>query len=67
LRAIEFPPERDDVFAWVGAEYSAFRSIRGYLRREIGLSAAQMIAFSHWRRGMSEDDIVDVGISSVSA
>jgi NADPH-dependent ferric siderophore reductase len=67
LRAVEFPSERDDIFAWVGAEYSAFRSIRGYLRTEIGLARAQMIAFSHWRHGMSEDDIVEVGISSVSA
>ena len=41
--------------------------MRGFLKAEVGISADRMIAFSHWRRGMSEADIVAAGIASVSA
>lgn len=67
LRAVDLPADRDGVFAWIGAEYGAFRAMRSYLRNDVGLDASRMIAFSHWRRGMSEEDIVKVGISAVLA
>ena len=67
LRQVALPADRGDVFAWIGAEYSAFRAMRGFLKAEVGISADRMIAFSHWRRGMSEADIVAAGIASVSA
>lgn len=67
LRALHLPSDHDGLFAWIGAEYSAFRDMRGYLRTEIGLPASRMIAFSHWRRGMSEEDIVEAGFAAVSA
>ncbi|MDE1145051.1 MAG: siderophore-interacting protein [Azospirillaceae bacterium] len=67
LRAVAFPAGRDDVFCWVGAEYSTFRDMRTYLRTNIGVPASRMIAFSHWRRGMSEETIAEVGISAVTA
>lgn len=65
LRAEDLRGVGDDLFAWVGAEYSAFRDMRSYLRNEVGLSASQMVAFSHWRHGMSEADIVKAGIAAV--
>jgi NADPH-dependent ferric siderophore reductase len=61
------PEDRDGLFCWVGAEYATFRALRAHLRDTLGLPASQVVAFSHWRRGMSEDDIAEAGIASVSA
>ena len=65
LRLVAFPSDHDALFCWIGAEFSAFRDMRAYLRSEIGLPASRVIAFSHWRRGMSEEDIVETGASAV--
>ena len=67
LRALAFPADHDAFFCWIGAEFSAFRDMRAYLRTEIGLPASRVIAFSHWRRGMSEEDIIEAGASAVLA
>jgi NADPH-dependent ferric siderophore reductase len=67
LRAVKLPPPDSGLFAWIGAEYSAFRDMRTYLRSEVGLPSCALVAFSHWRRGMSEADIVEAGISAVLA
>lgn len=67
LKTVSLPEDRADAFCWVGAEYSAFRAMRHYLRQTAGIDRAQMIAFSHWRHGMSEEDIVEAGITSVTA
>lgn len=67
LRALVFPAGRDALFCWIGAEFSAFRDMRVYLRSGIGLPASRVIAFSHWRRGMSEEDIVEAGASAAFA
>lgn len=55
------------ILAWVGTEYHAFKRIRHYLRQDLNLPTDQVIAFSHWRHGMSEEDIVKVGASAISA
>jgi NADPH-dependent ferric siderophore reductase len=44
-------PAGEDVFAWVGAESAAVRSIRADLRGRWGLSRAQHHAIGYWRRG----------------
>lgn len=44
-------PEGDDVFAWVGAESAAVRTIRADLRGRWGLGRAQHHAIGYWRRG----------------
>lgn len=67
VRTLTFPTDLGSAFAWVGTEYAAFRALRAFLRDEVGFSPDRMIAFSHWRRGMSEEDIVKAGIASVSA
>ena len=67
LRALVLPCDHDALICWIGAEFSAFRDMRAYLRSEIGLPASRVIAFSHWRRGLSEEDIVEAGASAVSA
>lgn len=67
LRAVAVPVGRDDLFCWIGAEFSAFRAMRAHLRGDIGVPASRIVAFSHWRRGMSEEDIVKAGIAAVSA
>ena len=45
------PFEGPDVFAWVGAESAAVRSIRADLRSRWGLGRAQHHAIGYWRRG----------------
>ncbi|WP_040338653.1 siderophore-interacting protein [Candidatus Blastococcus massiliensis] len=44
-------PAGDDVFAWVGAESAAVRTIRADLRGRWGLTRAQHHAIGYWRRG----------------
>lgn len=67
VRELELPSARDGIFFWGGAEFSTYRDIRSYLRKEVGLPATQLVAFSHWRRGMSEEDIAKAGASAISA
>lgn len=62
--AIKLPRE-EKIFCWVGTEYAGFRAIRNHLRQS-GVPSAQLAAFSHWRKGMSEEDIVEAGASSVT-
>jgi NADPH-dependent ferric siderophore reductase len=45
------PPAGDDVFAWVGAESAAVRTIRADLRARWGLGRSQHHAIGYWRRG----------------
>ncbi len=45
------PFEGPEVFAWVGAESAAVRSIRADLRSRWGLGRAQHHAIGYWRRG----------------
>ena len=44
-------PIGQEVFAWVGAESAAVRSIRADLRSRWGLGRAQHHAIGYWRRG----------------
>jgi NADPH-dependent ferric siderophore reductase len=45
------PPDAADVFAWVGAESAAVRTVRADLRGRWGLGRAQHHAIGYWRRG----------------
>ena len=45
------PFDGTDVFAWVGAESAAVRTIRADLRSRWGLGRAQHHAIGYWRRG----------------
>lgn len=67
VRALDWNSDHQDLFVWVGCEFHDFRAIRRFLRDEARLPAAQIVAFSHWRRGMSEEDIIAVGGSAVAA
>ncbi|MBO0904702.1 siderophore-interacting protein [Jiella sonneratiae] len=59
------PPLATDSFVWVGCEFHAFRAIRAILKAR-GFPASRQVCFPHWRRGMSEEDIVDVGGAAVA-
>lgn len=67
VRALDWSAEPDDLFVWVGCEFHDFRAIRHFLRDTVRLPPRQIVAFSHWRRGMSEEDIIAVGGQAVSA
>ncbi|MEP3114680.1 siderophore-interacting protein [Nisaea sp.] len=66
-RDIALPVPYDDIFFWLGTEYATFRELRLYWRKELGVPAARMVTYSHWRRGMSEDDIAEAGAQAVTA
>ena len=44
-------PPGEDVFAWVGAESAAVRTVRADLRGRWGLRRGQHHAIGYWRRG----------------
>jgi NADPH-dependent ferric siderophore reductase len=56
VRQLAFPPADTSLFAWAACEFDAFKAIRSHLRRERGLTQAQHLVVSYWRRGRSEDD-----------
>ncbi|SDI87822.1 NADPH-dependent ferric siderophore reductase, contains FAD-binding and SIP domains [Pseudomonas flavescens] len=61
LQRIDWPADLSDVFFWGGCEYRAFSAIHRYLRRELGLAAAQQVLYSHWHLSLSEEQIIEVG------
>ncbi len=61
LRTRDIAAHSDDLFCWVGTEYACFRDIRSYLRTNIGIPKSRLVAFAHWRRGMSEEDVITAG------
>lgn len=67
VRALDWSVDHRDLFVWVGCEFHDFRAIRHFLRDEAKLPASQIVAFSHWRRGMSEEDIIAIGGDAVAA
>ncbi|RBP83781.1 siderophore-interacting protein [Marinomonas rhizomae] len=66
FRELSLPENHDLAFYWVGAELSACRAIRNYLRSDMKVPSERMVCFSHWRRGMSEEDIIEAGPSALS-
>jgi NADPH-dependent ferric siderophore reductase len=55
VRGVEWP-DTDNVFAWAGAEFEAFRAIRTHWRRERGLDRHRHLAVAYWRRGHCEGE-----------
>ncbi len=67
VRSWDWPADHSELFVWIGCEYHDFRTIRLFLRDEVKLHKSRIVAFSHWRRGMSEEDIVAAGGKAVAA
>lgn len=61
VRACAWPDDPASAFFWGGCEFQAFRAIHRHLREELRLPRSQRILYSHWHRGMSEEEIVAVG------
>ena len=66
FRAIQWPDNHQDSFFWCGSEYATFREVRRHLRETIKLPRNRQVAFSHWRLGLSNDDIIAEGGDVVS-
>ena len=64
LRGITWPGDRSACSFWCGAEYAAFRDMRRQVRM-LGLPRECVVAFAHWRRGMSEPDIAAAGSEAI--
>ena len=66
FRAIPWPDNHQDSFFWCGCEYATFREVRRHLRETVKLPKSRQVAFSHWRRGLSNDEIIAAGGDVVS-
>jgi NADPH-dependent ferric siderophore reductase len=55
VRGLEWPAT-ENVFAWAGAEFEAFRAIRTHWRGERGLDRSRHLAVAYWRRGYCEGE-----------
>lgn len=56
-RAIRaYGPISDDTFVWMAGEATSLIGVRRYLRRELGLPAAQVKVDGYWKRGESGRD-----------
>lgn len=66
IRSLELPADRGRMLFWGGAEFDTYRSIRNHLVRDAGVPASRVVAYSHWRRGMSEEDIVEAGAAAIT-
>lgn len=61
LRILDLYAHSNTLFCWVGTEYTGFNDIRSYLHTEIGIPKSRLVAFAHWRRSMSEEDVIAAG------
>jgi NADPH-dependent ferric siderophore reductase len=61
VRSLDWPADKEGTFFWCGCEYSTFREIRQFLRETVELPNHRQVAFSHWRRGLSNDEIIAAG------
>ena len=61
---IDWPEDPTTAGFWCGAERQTFVRLWRAVRAR-GLLNGQIVAFAHWRRGMSEPEIAAAGSSSV--
>ena len=64
LGGIDWPDDPADSAFWCGTEYAGFRAMRRQVRA-LGLAPDRIVAFAHWRRGMSEPEIATAGSSAI--
>lgn len=55
VRRQALPPDDADGFVWIACEHSPARSLRNWLRREIGFARERQTVAAFWRRGASGD------------
>lgn len=53
VKALDIKGDDPDLFVWAGCEFSAFKSIRSHLRKELRLPNRQHLVVSYWRRGVA--------------
>lgn len=56
VRAVELPEGEEDIFVWAGCEFSAFRAIRSYMRKERDIPRQRQLIVAYWRRGLEGDN-----------
>lgn len=61
VRSCTWPRDLVSAFFWGGCELQTFRQIHRHLREEVGLPRDRRVLYSHWHRGMSEEDIIAAG------
>lgn len=54
LRSVALPQGR--IAGWAACEFSAMRSLRAYLRDELGLRGHSLYISSYWKAGLIEDE-----------
>ncbi|MFD2238506.1 siderophore-interacting protein [Aureimonas populi] len=56
LRAVDLDALGPDAFVWAGCEFSDFRAIRTYLRKERRMARERHLVAAYWRRGKAGDE-----------
>jgi NADPH-dependent ferric siderophore reductase len=56
VRKIDYPDHEENIFVWVGCEFSAFRSIRSFIRKEKKIAREKHHIVPYWRQGAVGDD-----------
>jgi len=54
VRRLPAPLRSNQIYAWVGCEFEAFKQIRSHLRQDWGLKKNEQLVVSYWRTGKSE-------------
>ncbi len=49
-------PDDPPGFVWAGCEFAAFKAIRRFCRKDLGLRKNQHLVVAYWRRGLKQDD-----------
>ena len=57
LRALDWPSDLSGIYALVGCEQEAARSIRAFLHKERGMGKKDCLVAAYWRRGQPGDKV----------
>jgi len=59
VRGQVLPPDDPEGFVWIACEHAPARSLRNWLRREIGFARERQTVAAYWRRGASGDQVAE--------
>ncbi len=52
-------PRGEDGYVWIACEHGAARSLRNWLRRDVGYDRDRQLVAAYWRRGAAGDDVAE--------
>ncbi|MHC1550400.1 DUF2218 domain-containing protein [Phyllobacterium sp. K27] len=55
VKTVRLPSNGERIFVWSGCEFTGFKAIRNYVRKDLKLARTQHLVVSYWRRGVADD------------